>query len=156
MTTHARTGVNRAWLGCVTDGSVRHANVPVLVLRPVEGVGRHEASRHLFRRVLVPVDGSITSGEILAPATALARCTTNAALTLLQVVEPIPLISLEAGLPFANAPSGAYDATTRRIADDAREQLTETARQVQEQSGLTVSAQVVVEAPVSGAILEFA
>jgi nucleotide-binding universal stress UspA family protein len=155
MTTHARTGLNRAWLGSVADGIVRHATVPVLALRPAEGVSRRDASHRLFERMLIPVDGSTESTEIFKAASALGKCA-NARLTLLRIVEPIPLVSMEAGLPSGYVPALADATSTRRLADEAKEELVETARHLQEESGLAVDAQVVVEPRVAPAILEFA
>jgi nucleotide-binding universal stress UspA family protein len=155
MTTHARTGLNRAWLGSVADGIIRHATVPVLALRPVEGLSRQDASRRLFERVLIPVDGSTDSTEIFKAASSLGKCA-NARLTLLRVVEPIPLVSMEAGLPSGYMPALTDAPTTRRLAAEAKEQLTETARRLHEESGLTVEADVVVEPRIAPAILEFA
>ena len=34
MTTHGRSGLTKALMGSVTEGVVRHAEVPVLILRP--------------------------------------------------------------------------------------------------------------------------
>ena len=155
MTTHARSGLNRAWVGSVADGVIRHATVPVLALRPVEGSSRRDASRHLFERVLVPVDGSPESMEIFKPAAALAKCA-NARITLLRVVVPIPLITMEAGLPGGYVPGLTDGPTTRRLADEAQEELVETARELREESGLVVDAHVVIEPRVAPAILEFA
>lgn len=155
LTTHARTGLNRTWLGSVANGIVRHSTVPVLVLRPVKGSSRKDASRHLFRHVLIPVDGSPGSMQIFKAATALAKCS-NARVALLQVIEPIPIISMDAGLPATYMPGLLSDPRTRRLADEAREQLIDTARLLQEDSGLTVDAHVIVEAHVGQAIIHFA
>lgn len=64
MTTHARGGASRAWLGSVADGLVRRAAVPVLLLRPPmeEGV---EPEDGRFGRVLVPLDGSEAGARVL-------------------------------------------------------------------------------------------
>jgi nucleotide-binding universal stress UspA family protein len=155
LTTHARTGLNRAWLGSVADGIVRHSTVPVLVLRPVHGASRKDASRHLFRHMLVPVDGSSSSTEILKAATALAKCS-DAKLTLLRVVEPTPIVSMDAGLPETYMPGLMNDSITRRLADEATEQLVEMARVLHEDSGLAVDAHVIVEPHVGQAIIDFA
>jgi nucleotide-binding universal stress UspA family protein len=86
MTSHGRTGFSRAWLGSVADGVVRHSSVPVLIVRPVERVEATRAVPAPFKRILVPLDGSSRSADILPTATMLAR-TSSAALTLLTVLE---------------------------------------------------------------------
>jgi nucleotide-binding universal stress UspA family protein len=91
MMTHGRGGVRRAWLGSVADGLVRHAPVPILLVRPgVEWPGK--LIEPLFRRVLVPLDGSAMAEEGLDHAVALA--TPGATVyTLLTVVVSPPLFA---------------------------------------------------------------
>ena len=74
MTSHGRTGLSRAWLGSVADSVVRRSTAPVLMLRPIEGKTRRDAAHHLFKRVLIPVDGSAFSTEVFPAATSLAKC----------------------------------------------------------------------------------
>ncbi|HEX6104684.1 MAG TPA: universal stress protein [Gemmatimonadales bacterium] len=74
MTTHARGGVGRAWLGSVADGLVRRSVTPVLTLRPRANGSPPEhrtAYPHVpvsvhpgFGHVLLPLDGS-TAGEAM-------------------------------------------------------------------------------------------
>jgi len=66
LTSHGRGTIQRAWLGSVTDGLVRRAPVPVLVVRPQDGGAPEGAGT--FRRVLIPLDGSPAARAILAPA----------------------------------------------------------------------------------------
>lgn len=70
MTSHGRGGLSRAWLGSVADELVRRSTAPLLLVRPDEegAPGAHEP---LFRRVLVPLDGSPRAEEVLAHAAAL-------------------------------------------------------------------------------------
>jgi nucleotide-binding universal stress UspA family protein len=64
MTTHGRTGINRAWVGSIADGVLRKSGVPVLMCRP-----RVKTSRSTpftpFRKILVLTDGSITSMGVM-------------------------------------------------------------------------------------------
>jgi len=84
MTTHGRGGFQRAWLGSVADGLVRRAGCPILLIRP-DGAGGEAPVE--YRHVLVPLDGTAVSEQILPHATALATPgTTN--FTLLRVVPP--------------------------------------------------------------------
>ncbi|HEU5303005.1 MAG TPA: universal stress protein [Gemmatimonadales bacterium] len=83
MTTHGHTGVNRLWLGSVADRLLRRVRVPVLLLRPKNGVPHTE-----FRQTLVALDGLAEGERILDPAIELASLTSDAHFTLVQVVEP--------------------------------------------------------------------
>src|SRR5665213_519734 len=94
MTSHGRTGLSRAWMGSVADGVLRHSTVPVLMLRPIEGKTQQRAAHHLFKRILVPVDGSSRSTEVFDAATSLAKCS-GARISLFRVVQPVPQISGE-------------------------------------------------------------
>ena len=97
MATHGRTGVSRAWLGSVADVVVRHAGVPVLLVRPGEqAVGL--AAAPPFTRLLVPLDGSERAEAALEPAVRLATLF-GAGLTLLRVVEPVVAIPPTYGYP---------------------------------------------------------
>jgi nucleotide-binding universal stress UspA family protein len=155
MTTHGRTGLSRAWMGSVADGIVRQSSIPVLMLRPVEGKAAEVAAHHLFRHLLVPLDASADAAAILAPASALAACS-GASMTLLQVVQPIPIIFSEAGVPFAYSASIPDDAATRELARTFEEHLAATARTLASGTGLRVRAEVVVATHVAAAIVEFA
>jgi nucleotide-binding universal stress UspA family protein len=91
ITTHALTGLSRAWLGSVADAVVRTVATPVLLCRPVEtsAVGtRAEAPARLFSRVLIALDGSAAAEEILAHAAELGRMG-GASFTLVRVALPV-------------------------------------------------------------------
>lgn len=82
MTTHGRGGLERLWLGSVADQLVRSTHVPILLLRP-------DGSASILpelRRVLVPLDGSAVSDQILPYAVGLADLL-GAQLTLMRVVQ---------------------------------------------------------------------
>jgi nucleotide-binding universal stress UspA family protein len=96
MTSHGRTGLSRMWLGSVADGVIRRSSVPVLLLRPVENENRHAAA-HVFKKILVPLDGSAVGADALPPAQALAHLS-GARLVLLRVVQPVPMILVDAGV----------------------------------------------------------
>lgn len=136
MTTHGRTGLSRAWIGSTADRVLRHSSVPVLMLHPVAGKTRAAAARHLFKRILVALDGSSFADEILSAASALCECG-NGRLLLTQVVQPVPLIVPEAiaanGDSFAGFPPMIVDtAATRQLAADVKAHLAATARTLQE------------------------
>jgi nucleotide-binding universal stress UspA family protein len=91
MTTHGRGGLARAWLGSVADALVRCSPAPLLLLRP--GPDPLEITKiPLFQRVLIPLDGSALSEQILGPALALDGLA-QAEYTLLRVAEPFVLTS---------------------------------------------------------------
>jgi nucleotide-binding universal stress UspA family protein len=70
MTTHGRSGLNRLWLGSVTDKLIRSTSTPILVVRPTRD-GTHAAEAP--HRILVPVDGSRLAESILAQVKALVQ-----------------------------------------------------------------------------------
>lgn len=111
LTSHGRTGLARWALGSVAQHLVRHATVPIVVLR------EHAASAleappdvpHLYR-ILVPLDGSRLAEAALEPAAALAKALNAPAHGALYLV--IVLLPYEADaeyLPEALAKQGAGD-----------------------------------------------
>ncbi len=89
MMTHGRGGLSRAWLGSVADGLLRGTPVPLLLVRPGEEYPA-DLVEPLFRRVLIPLDGSTMAEEVLGIVMSLG--TPGATVyTLLTVVVPPPL-----------------------------------------------------------------
>jgi nucleotide-binding universal stress UspA family protein len=86
MATHGRGAFSRFWLGSVADHVMRHATVPVLLIRPLTGVGR-TTNGCGYRNILVALDLSKASEAILEPVKAFAQLN-QAQLTLVNVVEP--------------------------------------------------------------------
>jgi nucleotide-binding universal stress UspA family protein len=157
MTSHGRTGLSRAWLGSIADGVLRHASVPVLVLRPVEGTTTRAAIDPLFKHILVPLDGSALAAEICLSACALAKCG-GARITLLRVVQPVPLLTVgvDMEMPFNYPSTMPDDAATEQIVSEAKRLLAELAGRLNEQEKLTVDAHVVIAGHVAQSIVEFA
>jgi len=89
MTTHGRGGLERAWLGSVTDQLIRRIGIPVLVIRPADGVAAPQSQPS---EILVPLDGSTLAETALQPAAALARLW-DAELTVVQIVYPDPIVA---------------------------------------------------------------
>jgi len=85
MTTHGRGGLARVWFGSVADRLVREVPGSFLLLRPDQQPGAGAAP--FFQRVLVPLDGSDTSEEILAHTEALGPAG-SVAHVLVTIVEP--------------------------------------------------------------------
>lgn len=90
MTTHGRGGLERAWLGSVADALVRISSAPLLLLRPGENTP-DIAQTPLFKRILIPLDGSALSEQILGPALELGGLA-QAEYTLLRAAEPFALV----------------------------------------------------------------
>lgn len=101
MCTHGHTGFSRAWLGSVADGVARNAEVPVLMLRPrdPQATARIEAPERLFESAVIALDGSSLSETVLEPAAALATVM-ESSVTLLRVVEPVVVRSVDYPLPY--------------------------------------------------------
>jgi nucleotide-binding universal stress UspA family protein len=72
MATHARSGFARVRLGSVADCVVRQATMPVLLVKPPEGFSESLPVPE-FRSVLIALDGSTFSEQIMEPAAQLAR-----------------------------------------------------------------------------------
>lgn len=155
MTSHGRTGVSRAWLGSVADGVIRRSGAPVLLLHPIETTSARSAAHHLFKKILVPLDGSAIAADALGSAGALARCG-NGKLVLLRVVKPVPMIIVDPGLPLMYPPPIPDDVATNRLVDEAKEQLADVARRTAENTGIHVESHVVVESSVAHGIINFA
>jgi nucleotide-binding universal stress UspA family protein len=155
MTSHGRTGLSRVWFGSVADRVLRHSAVPVLMLRPVDGKKRADAARHLFKHVLIPLDGSAFATDILPSAVALAKCS-DARVTLLRVIEPIPLLVYGEALPLTYPPLVQDETATNRLVAEATEELAGIARGLREQGIGLVDAEVVVAGHVAQTIVEFA
>jgi nucleotide-binding universal stress UspA family protein len=156
MTSHARTGFGRMWLGSVADAVVRNATIPVLMLRPVQRAPDRQAAKSLFKHVLLPLDGSSLAAEAIGPATDVARAS-RADLTLLRVVTPVPLVSAyDVTVPLAYPPLVPDEAATREVVREAQTELDELARRLHEDHELTVKTEVVVSERTPSSIIDYA
>jgi nucleotide-binding universal stress UspA family protein len=125
MTTHGRGGLQRAWLGSVTDGLIRTTEIPVLVVRPSEAVGTKLGTEQ--KEILVALDGSPLAEAALGPAIGLARLW-DAQLSLVQIVQPIML----GDAPHLTFPSGYSDQVTAIRRDSAQDYIRDMAERVRE------------------------
>ena len=155
MTSHGRTGLSRGWFGSIADGVLRHSTIPVLMLRPAEGKTRRSAAHHLFKHLLILLDGSGFSADILPTAAALAKCS-GARITMLRVVPPVPLAMTDPALPFEYPPLVRDEEATNGLVADATKQLADVARGLRDEGIGAIDAQVLVEGHVARAIVEFA
>jgi nucleotide-binding universal stress UspA family protein len=142
MTSHGRTGWSRAWIGSVADAVMRGATVPVLMLRPAEHRHNRRALHRGIERMLVPLDGSAVSMEVMLPAARMAKCW-GARVDLIRVVEPVPMILPDIGFPEAYLPSITDQEATNAVAAQARQELARDAEALRRE-GVTIGSQTVV------------
>jgi nucleotide-binding universal stress UspA family protein len=81
MATAGKTGLERVFSGSIAEEVIRHAEVPVLVIRP----GATEGD---WSRILVALDGSERAEEILSDVARIAR-DENALVDLVRVAQPV-------------------------------------------------------------------
>jgi nucleotide-binding universal stress UspA family protein len=86
ISSHGRGGIMRLSFGSVTDSLIRHSAIPVLVVKP-QASYLVPGADELFRRIIVPLDGSSLAEQILPEVIALAKLD-NARLTLMTVLIP--------------------------------------------------------------------
>ena len=143
LATHGRTGLSRAWLGSVADGVVRHATMPVLMVRPKEHAPgqTHEGDGDLFKRVLVALDGSETAERIIEHAYALGA-SAGATYFLVRVVPPVPLPVPNYGVPNLVAAIVPDPEATEHLVADARDDLGRVARGLRARGASTVDIRV--------------
>jgi nucleotide-binding universal stress UspA family protein len=106
MTTHARRGVARAWLGSVADQLIRETGLPVLVVRP-PSLATELMNGLCYKRIIVPLDGSPLAERSLDPALTLAEAE-QAEVTLLRVVavaKSAPVTEPGISIPQRRAPA---------------------------------------------------
>jgi nucleotide-binding universal stress UspA family protein len=87
MVTHGRGPFARFWEGSVADSLVRGLMMPLLLVRATEETPAPAPPSSGFRHVLIAVNGTRTSEEIMPPATEMARLF-DSAVTLLRVIPP--------------------------------------------------------------------
>ncbi|HEU4997281.1 MAG TPA: universal stress protein [Gemmatimonadaceae bacterium] len=154
MTSHGRTGISRAWMGSVTDGVVRQARKPVLVLRAADS--HVPRGTRLFNRIVVTLDGSALAADIVEPASDLARCTW-ARLFLLRIVRPVPRIPAATDVTWATYSSLVPDeVATRQLVEDAHQELAAVEHSLALQGLRDVETHVVVDTHPAQAIIDFA
>ncbi len=144
MSTHGHGALGRIGLGSVADYVVRHVESPVMLIpggplpRGIPG-----------RRILVPLDLSPESGRILDRIADLAGLGLRPTITVVHVVEPMPMLTLPT-LPYpinadGNLEQLHWSQAERRIGDFEAQ-----ARR----RGFTVSGRVLVGAGAASTILD--
>lgn len=157
MTTHGRGGLSRAWLGSVADAFVRNASVPTLLLRPGRkesgddaAAAREGSGAYAFDHVLIPLDGSLGSEQILEPALALGG-DAAARYTLVRVVPP----AFAVGSPFSPTSVHLDQETLQARKERAEEYLRGVGAELRGR-GLEVTDLVLVAASPAQGILDHA
>jgi nucleotide-binding universal stress UspA family protein len=71
ISSHGRGGFSRLTLGSVTDSLIRRTTIPVLIVKPPASYLNPQV-RGVFKRIVVPLDGSPLAEQILEPVMTLA------------------------------------------------------------------------------------
>ena len=66
MSTHGRSGIERIREGSVTEQVLKQSPCPVFILHSTRPEPTDNRTEHLFKRILVPLDGSDSSSAILS------------------------------------------------------------------------------------------
>lgn len=149
MMTHGRGGLSRMRLGNVADGLVRHASVPLLLMRP-GAEAPEDLIEPLFRRILVALDGSGMADEVLDHVVSLGTPEVTVYVLLTVIV---PLLTLGHSYPDSETFTGRADVERERTSASAH--LTGVANELRE-SGAVVETLVVVHQRAAQAILDTA
>lgn len=147
MATHGRGAFSRFWLGSVADGLIRSAETPVLLIRPDDG--RTETEREpSVESILVTLDGSRLSEQILGPAGELARLF-GARLRLLRIVPPV----MAPGFSYPDLPAGIDADAVQELEASAKTRLEGVVGKLEE-AGHDVEAEVLLDPRPASAILD--
>jgi nucleotide-binding universal stress UspA family protein len=146
MTTHGRGGLERAWLGSVADALVRCSSVPLLLLRPDQHAPEMAPPR--IKRILIPLDGSALSEQILSPALELGGLV-QAEYTLLRAAEPFIIAGYD---PLAQVSQLDLKISQERL-DEAQRYLDHVAERLQAE-GIATRAHVLQATYPAVAILD--
>jgi nucleotide-binding universal stress UspA family protein len=142
MSSHGRGALGRAIFGSVADRVAHTATVPVLIVRPDKDA--LAAGAVLFRRIIVPLDGSELAEAALPEAATLAKHL-GAPIHLVRAVDPTTWMPYAAG--GEPAPAISPDVTTR-IIDQAREEASQSlASAAAKLGGVQVTQQVLEGSP---------
>jgi nucleotide-binding universal stress UspA family protein len=116
MTTHARKGLSRWYLGSVAESVVRRTELPVLLKRP--GIASRTPP---LQRILVPLDGSPRSTSILDVVKPIAA-RAKAELVLLhvapRVLDPAPMWAMKEPISITARPEHKFQQIADRLAED--------------------------------------
>ena len=142
ISTHGRSGLRRFLFGSVATKLLEAAKVPVLFLRPKEGVDKG-APGPVVKKILVPLDGSDVAMSVMPTVEQFAK-TMGASLVLFHAVAP-----LLAYPGFEAAAVTALNTATDELQAQAKEVLGRTAAEVKTR-GVEATAVVVLDTAVDG------
>jgi nucleotide-binding universal stress UspA family protein len=145
MSTHGRSGISRLSLGSVTDSLIRHTTIPVLVVKPPTSYLNPQVVDG-FKRIIVPLDGSVLAEQILPRVLTLAKLE-DAEITLLNVLIPQSYSQKEIAdpvLPWWDKDVATAQTYLLRIAGGLR------------RDGVSVTTDIVIAENVANAIRDFA
>lgn len=145
MRSQARRGLARIWFGSVADALIRESGVPVLVVRP-PSIGTSLEKGFSYRKILVPLDGSVLAEQALPRAITLARFD-GSSIVLVFVVSP-DHEAANGTLVSAIGPASASDVTAAQTYLDSIA--------VHRCTGLKVTTRVVIASDIPAAILRVA
>jgi len=145
ISTHARSGISRLSLGSVTDWLIRRTAIPVLVVKPPTSYLNPQVGE-VFRRVIVPLDGSTLAEQILPRILTLAKLE-DAELILLHILSAQSLSQKEI--------ADLNPAWWEKDISLAEEYLDRMARKVR-RSGVPVRTDIVINENIANAIGDFA
>jgi nucleotide-binding universal stress UspA family protein len=150
MATHGHGPLSRLWLGSVADELLRRLPMPLLLVRP--GAEPADLKQEpLFRRILVPLDGSARAEKVLEPATTLGALG-GAEYVLARVIAPVPVVGLDLA---GYAPGGLELPEIERRQAEAHAYLDRIAGRLRGRS-LSVRTSVLVRKHAATGILEAA
>jgi nucleotide-binding universal stress UspA family protein len=90
MTSHGRTGISRFLMGSVAERVCRHAGCPVLIVGRTGLKAKAQAAETtLFRKILIPLDGSPEAEKALDYLSSVAS-SSDAMIYVLRVLEKLP------------------------------------------------------------------
>jgi nucleotide-binding universal stress UspA family protein len=143
MATHGRGAMSRFWLGSVADYLLRHLEIPLLLIRPLEG---RPLPPFEPRRVLIPVDRSESSLHAVEATRGLGG---EPSLEIVHVVESVIPVG-GAGIFY---PAGTDLQLNEQIQHDAEDYLNRTVAGLRGQ-GLTVEGRAIPGADAARTILD--
>jgi nucleotide-binding universal stress UspA family protein len=154
MCSHGYTGLTRVLAGSVADGVIRQSHIPVLLLRPTLPGAATRTPPLDFQTILIPIDASPQSREILDSAIALAS-QGHTRFVVLHVVAPV-LYVVDGDIPHGYV-SGPLDETaTNVLIAEAERDVGDTAAEIGRRSRCEVDHHVVVSENAGAAIADHA
>ncbi len=146
MSTHGRSGVNRWVMGSVTDKVLHGVNTPLLIVRSQEGSPPASIDAN---NIILPLDGSALSEQVLPHAVSLAKAL-GASVTLLRTT------NISYYTPMGeDYPASMYDDLNQEATVEAEEYLKHMS-QLLSKEGVAESQSYVRQGEAAGAILDLA